>query len=157
EQECNDRLSPEAAKQDAPQELRLALLVNLINLGEQYKHDRKDAEANRCWRQGHELGRRLVKEIPENAQEVVALAACNREFAAQGRPAEPPEKPAELCAFAARLLEAQHARDPADRDCAEALAGVCWSLADSHRQAGKPAEAMQAARRAVEVLAELAE
>jgi len=88
---------------------------------------------------------------------VYRLAYCGHELAARDRAAAPPEETARLCEQAARLLEAQRLRDPADRDCTQGLVRVCWMLADSSIQAGRRAEALRAARRAVAVLAELAD
>ena len=54
-------------------------------------------------------------------------------------------------------MAAQRLRDPENPDTNQALANVCWSLAECYQQAGKPAEAAQAARRAVAVLADTAD
>jgi tetratricopeptide (TPR) repeat protein len=151
------RLERAAGGVGAPPELRLELLVNLAELGETYQHDGNRADAERCWRRGYELGRRLTEEIPDSAVAVYHLAMCGRELAAKDPAAAPPEETAVLCTQAARLLEAQRLRDPADRDCSETMARVCWMLADSYIQAGKPAEAARAARRAAVVLADLAD
>src|SRR5439155_9352450 len=62
-----------------------------------------------------------------------------------------------MCEQAVRLLSAQRQRDPENRDSTNTPARVCWSLADSYQQAGKPTEAARAARQATAVLADLAD
>jgi serine/threonine-protein kinase len=140
-----------------PPELRLELLVNLSILGDWYRHDGDRAASERCWRRGYDLGRRLTDEMPDSGRAVYHLALCGRELAARDRAAAPPEETARLCEQAARLLEAQRLRDPADQDCIDALERVCWMLADSNFQAGRRAEALRAARRAAALFAELAD
>jgi eukaryotic-like serine/threonine-protein kinase len=151
------RLDRANAGGDSAPELRLELLTNVTALGQKYHHDLNRAEAARCWRRGYELGRRLAEEVPDNARAVFCLAVCARELAETAPTTAPPEETAGLCVQAARLLEARRQRDPADRDCVSELSSVYWSLADSYRQAGKVAEAGRVARRAVEVLADLAD
>jgi tetratricopeptide (TPR) repeat protein len=138
-------------------ELQLELLMTLTALGQKYQHDVNPIEAARYWRRGYDLGRRLAEEVPDNADAVYCLAVCGRELAEKDPATAPPEETAGLCIQAARLLEARRRRDPADRDCVGELSRVYWSLADSYRQAGKVPEAMGAARRAVAVLADLAD
>jgi hypothetical protein len=140
----------------APPELSLELLANLTLLGDKYQHAKNGAGAERCWRRGYGLGRRVVEEMPDNALAAYYLAQCGRELAALDPAAAPPQETVHLCGLAARLLEARYRRDPDDHDCTRALGEVSWLLADSYRQAGQPAEALRTARRMVAVRAELA-
>jgi serine/threonine protein kinase/tetratricopeptide (TPR) repeat protein len=137
--------------------LWLELLENLAQLGEWYQHDGNQPGAERCWRRGYELGRRLAEELPDSARAVHYLALCGRELAARDPAAAPPRDTVRLCGLAIRLLEAQHQRDPDDQDCTGALADVSWLLADCYRQAGQFRDALRTARRAPLVLGELAD
>ncbi|HZT82616.1 MAG TPA: tetratricopeptide repeat protein, partial [Gemmataceae bacterium] len=136
-------------------EVRQELLYTLSELGEQYQHDGMQAEADRCWRRGHDLGRQLADEIPDNPRVVYCLAVCGQNLAARDPAAAHPAEITRLCRQAARLLEAQRQRDPTNQDTGRTLADVYFSLSDSSQQAGRPGEALRAARRAVEVLADL--
>ncbi len=156
EENCS-RLERVIGAGGGPPELRLELLENLMQLGRTYQHVGNRVDSGRCWRRGFELGRRLIDEMPDSGSAVYHLAICGRELAARDPAAAPPEETARLCEQAARLLEAQRMRDPADRDCTQELAHVCWMLADSSIQAGQRAAALRAARRAAAVLAELAD
>jgi hypothetical protein len=95
--------------------------------------------------------------MPDSGTAAYNLAICGNELAARDRAGAPPGKTAPLCELAARLLEAQWLRDPADRECTQTLASVCWMLADSYIQAGQRTDALRVARRAAAVLAELAD
>lgn len=138
-------------------EIRLELLRNLVHMGRLYVHFDNQVEAGRCWQRGHDLGRRLIDEMPDSGRAAYFLAVCGRELAARDKKAAPPEETVRLCEQAARLLEAQRLRDPADRDSAKELADICWILALSYTQADQRAQALRAARRAPAVLAELAD
>jgi tetratricopeptide (TPR) repeat protein len=156
EENCARLARANAGPQASP-ELCLALLVNLTELGALYQHDGNKDGAEHCWRQGHELGLRLVDDVPDSGLAVYYLASCGRELFAKDPAAAPPEETAALCARAARLLEAQRKRDPADEDTTHVLVDVYWLMADSYWQAGNPSEALRTARRSVEVLGELAD
>jgi serine/threonine protein kinase len=156
EENCS-RLERAVGAGGGPPELRLELLVSLSILGDWYQHDGKRVDSERCWRRGYELGRRLIDEMPDSGSAVFHLAFCRRQLAAKDPAAAPPEETARLCEQAARLLEAQRLRDPADRTCTQELANLRWMLADCYIQAGQHALALGAARRAAAVLTELAD
>ena len=156
EENC-ERLTRALAGGDKVLELRLELLNNLCWLARQYQHDGNPAQADRCWRQGYDLGRRLAEEAPDSPSAVYNLATCSWELTLKDPATARPEETAQLCEQASRLLTAQRLRDPENPDTNEALANVCWSLAECYQQAGKLAEAAQAARRAVVVLADFAD
>ena len=151
------RLERALGGRGGPPEPRLELVVNLLELGRMCDHAGNRVDSVRYWRRGYDLGRRLIDEMPDSGRAVYHLAMCGRELAARDRAAAPPEETARLCELSARLLEAQRLRDPADQDCTQQLARVCWLLADSYIQAGQRALALRAARRAAVVLAELAD
>jgi tetratricopeptide (TPR) repeat protein len=91
EENC-DRLTRALAGGDNLLELRLELLKNLCWLARQYQHDGNPARADRCWRQGYDLGRRLSEEAPDSPSAVYNLATCSRELTLKdpvtGRPEE---------------------------------------------------------------------
>src|SRR5262249_41362338 len=125
-------------------------------LGQLYR-DTDEAAAVRCFQQGREVGRQLVEEMPDNARARYFLGVCCQCLPAKEPAAAPPEETARLFGEATRLFEAQWQRDPADRAVARLLVASYMSLSDCHRQAGRPAEAVRAGRRVVEVLAEVAD
>ncbi|HZY87608.1 MAG TPA: protein kinase, partial [Gemmataceae bacterium] len=156
-QERYARLARTAGQADAPPELRLELLWHLVAMGEVCRRNKDEAGAVRYWRQGREVGRRLVEELPDNAQPWHFLAICGRYLGEKDPAAAPPEETARLFGQACRLFEAQLQRDPADRTSARLLIESYCGLGESHRQAGRTSAALRAGRRAVEALADLAE
>jgi tetratricopeptide (TPR) repeat protein len=142
---------------DAPPELRLELLWYITMLGDVSRRKKDEAGAKSFWEQGRAVGRRLVEELPDNAQSWYFLALCCRYLGAKDPAAAPPEETARLFEQAVRLFEAQLRRDPADRTSARMLVDAYHGLGESRCQAGQFAEALGAGRRAVEVLAALAD
>jgi tetratricopeptide (TPR) repeat protein len=151
------RLARASTEAGAPPELRLELLCYLTALGEMARRNKDVAAAARYWRQGREVGRRLVEELPGSALSWYFLALCCNYLGAIDPEAAPPAETPRLFEEAIRLYEAQLRRDPADPASARALVNAYRGLAGAHLQAGQSAEALRACRRSVEVLADLAD
>ncbi|MFO0938374.1 MAG: serine/threonine-protein kinase [Gemmataceae bacterium] len=155
EQNCK-QLESVISMGDSDHEFKSELFINLLLLADLYEHNSKKRDAIQCWQRGMQLGRQLREETPDDPSVYYRLAACCLLLAEHDQRLVELQDAVSNSSQAAKFLEARLKRDPLDQEATQLLVNTSWQLADCYIKVGKTPEALVAARRALEILVEVA-